>query len=143
MLQRTLQIALIAVACWPVADMRAAQTNATTVALSPAAERVKASVGKIGSGLKARVRFRLQDGTKLQGFISQITEQSFVVVRTDDRHIGESLEIAYSDVTGLKAKGVSLDWLRVAAGTAKGLQMMHKILKDVGPLRLPPPPRRR
>ncbi|MDQ3754151.1 MAG: hypothetical protein M3371_05400 [Acidobacteriota bacterium] len=143
MLQRTLRIALVAVACWPVANVRAAQTNATTATLSPAAERVKARVGKIGSGLKARVHVGLQDGTKLQGFISQIAEQSFVVVRTDDRHIGESLEIAYGVVMRLKAKGVSRDWLRVAAGTAKGLQILHEILKDIGPLRLPPQPRRR
>jgi len=119
------------------------QTASVAPALSAEAEKIKAGVAKIGSGLKARVKIKLQDGTKLQGFISEASEQTFVVVRTDDRHIGQSLEIAYSDVTELKAKGVSIDWLRVAAGTAKGLQLMHEILKDIGPIRLPPQPRRR
>ncbi|MGH9944923.1 MAG: hypothetical protein ACRD9R_21445 [Pyrinomonadaceae bacterium] len=141
-LKRNLSIALVASLLWTLLSVPATAQDTPTVKLSPEAEKIKAGVARIGSGLKARVKVRLQDGTKLQGFVEGIGDQSFAVVRTDNGRLGERTVIAYEEVTQLKAKGVSLDWLRVAAGTAKGLQILHGILKGIGPLRLPPQPRR-
>src|SRR5258708_40167602 len=44
------------------------------------AEKVKASVAKLGTGKDARVEVKLKDGTKLKGYVSQINENSFVVM---------------------------------------------------------------
>lgn len=44
------------------------------------AEKVKANVTKLGTGKDARVEVKLKDGTKLKGYVSQINENSFVVM---------------------------------------------------------------
>ena len=44
------------------------------------AEKVKAEISKIGSGSDAKVRVKLKDGTKLEGYVSEIKADSFTVV---------------------------------------------------------------
>ena len=102
-------------------------------------EKVKAAVAKVGSGLKARVKVTLRDGTKLRGFISRIGEDDFELVSTDEGSIGRAHAIKYEDVLKLKGRGVSIDWLRVASTTVKGAGIFLQILRGVN-LRLPPHP---
>lgn len=109
--------------------------------LTPAAEEVKAQVLRIGSGLKARVRVRLADGTNLKGFIDRIGEESFVVVRTDAGQIGAGVLVAYEEVVRLRGKGGSVDRAGVARGTITAGRIAHEILKGIR-LQLPPRPRR-
>ena len=44
------------------------------------AARVKENVRKLGTGKDARVEVKLRDKTKLKGYVSQINENSFIVV---------------------------------------------------------------
>ena len=44
------------------------------------AAKVKNELLKLGTGINARVEVKLRDKTKLKGYISQINENSFVVV---------------------------------------------------------------
>ena len=94
-------------------------------------ERVKAAAAKVGSGLKARVKVTLRDRTKLRGFISRIGDDDFELVSTDDGSVGVAHRTRYEDVLKLKGRGVSIDWLRVAASTAKGAGIFLQILRGV------------
>ncbi len=67
-------------------------------------QRVKEGVAKIGTGEKSRVKVELKVGTRIEGYINQIDDQSFSVV---DRKTGQSTSIAYTDVAKLKGKGMS------------------------------------
>jgi hypothetical protein len=89
--------------------------------------------------LKARVKVRLRDGTKLRGFVSRIGGDDFELVSTDDGSLGIAHTIRYEDVLSLKGRGVSIDWLRVAATTARGACLFLIILRGAN-LRLPPQP---
>ena len=102
-------------------------------------EKVRAAVAKVGSGLKARVKVTLRDGTKLRGFISRIGEDDFELVSTDDGSLGVARTIRYEEVRKLNGRGVSIDWLRVASTTTTGAGIFLKILRGVN-LRLPPQP---
>ena len=44
------------------------------------AEKVKTNITKLGTGKDARIEVKLKDGTKLKVYISQINENSFVVI---------------------------------------------------------------
>ena len=65
-------------------------------------ERVKADVAKRGVGKKARVTVKLQDGSKLKGYISQAGEDSFTLT---DSKTGQTRTLAYGDVTQVKKQG--------------------------------------
>ena len=44
------------------------------------AEKVKAGIGKLGTGTDARIEVKLRDKTKLKGYVSESVEDSFVIV---------------------------------------------------------------
>jgi hypothetical protein len=72
-------------------------------------ELIKATVAKVGTGLNARVKLRLWDGTKTQGLINEIGPDGFALISTDDVSIGITRKIAYSDVAKINGKGASGD----------------------------------
>ncbi|MCA1631786.1 MAG: hypothetical protein LC785_15595 [Acidobacteria bacterium] len=101
------------------------------------AAAVKARVERIGTGVKARVTVTTKDGMKLKGIVTQIGEGSFVVVRTDG-YLGQSVTLAYSDVSGLKGGGVS--WQGVGSKTAAGALFAFAILREIAKgVRVPAP----
>lgn len=65
---------------------------------------VKASVTKLGTGKEAKVQVKLKDGTKIKGYISEINENSFVVV---DEKTGTSTEIPYPSAKQVKGNNLS------------------------------------
>jgi hypothetical protein len=65
-------------------------------------EKIKANVAKRGVGKKARVTVKLQDGSKLKGYISQAGEESFTLT---DSKSGQSKTLAYVDVLQVKGQG--------------------------------------
>jgi hypothetical protein len=74
---------------------RASQTDA-----SP--QKIKAFVGKRGTGPKARVALKLKDRSKMKGYISEIASDSFTVA---DSKTGQPRTLAYSDVMEIKKPG--------------------------------------
>jgi hypothetical protein len=66
------------------------------------AEKARAKVQQIGSGTKARVQVRLLDNTKLKGYISAVSADSFTVT---DSSTGATQTVAYTDVAGVKKQG--------------------------------------
>src|SRR5258708_306779 len=65
-------------------------------------EKVKADVAKRGVGEKARVTVKLQDGSKLKGYISQAGADSFALT---DSKTGQTTTLAYRDVIQVKKQG--------------------------------------
>lgn len=65
-------------------------------------EKVKAQVAKRGAGNKARVTVRLNDGSKLKGYISQAADDSFSLT---DSKTGQTRTLAYAEVSQVKGQG--------------------------------------
>lgn len=67
-----------------------------------AADKVKATVAKRGTGPKAKVTVKLKDRTKLKGYISNANGDSFTL---SDSKTGQARTLAYSDVAEVKKQG--------------------------------------
>ena len=67
-------------------------------------EKVKAEISKIGSGSDAKVRVKLKDGTKLEGYVSEIKADSFTVV---DKKSGNATSVPYPNVKQVKGNNLS------------------------------------
>jgi hypothetical protein len=82
------------------------------------AEKVKRKVLARGTGVEARVRVKLRDGSKVKGYINEAAAEHFVVVRTDDK-IGQAVRIDYREAKELKGygKGLSGDTKQAIVGT--------------------------
>jgi hypothetical protein len=65
-------------------------------------EKVKAEVAKRGLGTKARVTVKLQNGSKLKGYISKAEADSFTL---SDSRTGQTTTLAYRDVVEVKKQG--------------------------------------
>jgi hypothetical protein len=82
------------------------------------AAKIKRKVLARGTGVKARVRVKLRDGSKVKGYINDAAAEHFVVVRTDEQ-IGQAIGIDYREVKELKGygKGLSGDTEKAVVGT--------------------------
>lgn len=80
--------------------------------------KIKANVVKRGTGENKRVVVKRLDGTKLKGYISQTSEDSFTLT---DSKTKQSNLIAYRDVTQVKGSGLSKGAkIGIAVGVAAG-----------------------
>jgi len=82
------------------------------------AEKIKKKVVQRGTGVKARARVKLADGTKLKGYISEFAADDFTLVRTDEQ-TGTPVRVNYRDVDEFKAQG-------------KGMSTTSKVLIGAG-----------
>lgn len=76
------------------------------------AEKVKAGIAKLGVGEMARVKVKLQDGTKLEGYVSEVNGENFVV---KDTKTGAVVTVAYPQVKQVKGNNLSTG-ARIAIG---------------------------
>ena len=81
--------------------------------------KIKSDVAKRGVGERARVTVKLQDGSKLKGYISQSGEDSFTLA---DPKTAQTRTLAYYEVAEVKKPGgLSLAAkLGIGAGIAVG-----------------------
>ena len=68
------------------------------------AEKVKQAIAKLGTGETAVVKIKLRDKMKLEGFISAIGDDSFVVT---DGKTGVTTTVAYPQVKQVKGNNLS------------------------------------
>lgn len=99
--------------------------NAQKKALS--GDEVKAKIAKLGTGPKAVVRVTLQDKTKVQGWVSAVTDDHFTV--TDEKS-GAGTTIAYADVREVKSLRPSKGAL--IAGVSGGVALVVVIFLFAG-----------
>ncbi len=76
------------------------------------AEKVKANIVKLGTGKDARIEVKLKDGGKLKGYVSQINENSFVVM---DEKMAVATEVAYPSANQVKGNNLSTG-VKIAIG---------------------------
>jgi hypothetical protein len=76
------------------------------------AEKVKAGILKLGVGQQARVTVKMNDKTKLVGYVSEIQNDHFVVT---DMNSAATTTIAYAGVTQVKGNNLSTG-VKVAIG---------------------------
>lgn len=79
--------------------------------------KVKTSIAKLGVGPEARVEVKLRDKTKLKGYVSQISDESFVVA---DAKAGTTTEVPYPNVASVTGKNLSTG-AKIAIGVAIGV----------------------
>lgn len=79
-------------------------SGTTTEKESQFADRVKASIAKLGTGPEARVELKLRDGTKLKGYIAEIAADHFVVA---DAKTGVTTAVQYPQVKKVKGNNLS------------------------------------
>jgi hypothetical protein len=122
--------ALLAATC----GLQAAR--AQTTGSAQYAEQARVKVHKAGTGQKARVEVKLRDNTRLKGYISQASADSFIVT---DAKTGATTTVAYADVAQVKKSGGGLSpltWGIIAgAGVAAlvvGLTVVKPVVCDGG-----------
>jgi len=68
------------------------------------AAKIRSGIQKLGAGAKARVKLKLKDETKLEGYVSEAGEESFVVVNSKT---GVATTVAYPQVGQIKGNNLS------------------------------------
>lgn len=67
-------------------------------------EKIKANVLKLGTGESTRVKVKLRDHAKLEGYISDAGAETFTVM---NRKTGVAATVAYSDVKSVQGNNLS------------------------------------
>jgi hypothetical protein len=102
---------------------------------TPAVEKVRARVKKIGVGRNARVEVKLHDNTQLKGYICAANQDSFTVT---DNKTGSIRTVSYADSSSVKKAGSGLSaktWIILGAavlGTAVTWVIVKPALCDGG-----------
>jgi hypothetical protein len=87
-------------------------------------QKVKTEISKLGVGRDARVEVKLQDKTKLAGYISEVKDESFNL--TDPKTSGTTT-VAYADVTQVKGHNLSTG-AKIAIGVGIGVAIVVIVL---------------
>ena len=113
--------------------VNAAPARAATKAEKEArlAEKVRASVLRLGAGEAARVKIRLKDKTKLEGYVGEAGADSFTVV---DFKTGAAATVAYSQVKQAQGNNLSTG-AKIAIGVGIAVLVLAIIIAtvDIGP----------
>jgi hypothetical protein len=88
------------------------------------AEKVKASVLKLGTGEAARVKIKLRDKTKLAGYISAADDEGFTVI---DSKTGMATTMAYPQVKSVQGHNLSTG-AKIAIGVGIAAAIIFIIL---------------
>ena len=103
MFKKLFSLALVALLI-NLAGMRLAYADSKEEKQARFAEKVKASVLKLGTGEAARVKVKLQDKTKLEGYISAADGKGFIVTNTKT---GMATQVVYPQVKSVKGNNLS------------------------------------
>ncbi len=68
------------------------------------AEKVKTEISKLGTGQDAKIKVKLKDGTKIKGYVSEISESQFTVINAKT---GQATQVPYPQVKQVKGNNLS------------------------------------
>jgi len=88
------------------------------------AEKVKTNVLKLGTGESARVRIKLRDKTKIEGYISSADEDGFVVTNPKTK---VAMEVSYPQVKSVQGNNLSTG-AKIAIGVGIAAALIFIIL---------------
>ena len=117
MLRKSFSLMLAFVFCCTTSGVAVLAQEKTFIKL-PEVEKIRQKVLKRGTGVKARARVKLSNGTKLKGYISETGADDFTLVPTDEKR-GAPVRINYRDVVEFTAHG-------------KGMSTTSKVLIGTG-----------
>ena len=90
------------------------------------AEKVKTEIAKLGTGVEAKIKLKLKDKTKIKGYITEIKDNSFVVM---DEKTNSSSEVLYSQVKQAKGNNLSTGAkIAIAVGVVAALLLITVLL---------------
>ncbi|MCI0389531.1 MAG: hypothetical protein MOB07_12310 [Acidobacteria bacterium] len=104
MFKKSFSIALAALLILVPLGVRPVVAKSKTEKEAKQAEKVKASINKLGVGQSARVAVKLRDKTRLAGYISEVKEDSFTITDPDT---GKATVVPYPDVAQVKGHNLS------------------------------------
>ena len=123
MLKKVCSVMLSALLLQAAAAPAFAATNAERDARR--AEKVRAQLAKLGAGPDTRIRVELRDRTRLEGYVSEVGADGFVVT---DR-AGAATAVAYPQVR--KAQGNNLSTgakIAIGVGIGAGITLLIVLL---------------
>ena len=88
------------------------------------AEKIKANVLKLGTGESTRVKIKLVDKGKLEGYISDAGTETFIVT---DRKTGAAATVAYAQVKSIQGNNLSTG-AKIAIGVGIAAAIIFIIL---------------
>ena len=101
-----------------------ASANPKTERQARFAAKVRANIAKLGTGNQALIAVKLKDKTKVAGYISEVREDSFVVVHPK---FGAVTSVNYADVAQAKGNNISTG-AKIAIGIGIGAAAVLVIL---------------
>lgn len=123
MLKKLLSLSLVALLI-NLAAMTPAYADSKEEKQVRFAEKVKASVLKFGTGEAARVKVKLRDKTKLEGYISAADGEGFTVTNSKT---GMATTVAYPQVKSVKGHNLSTG-AKIAIGVGIAAAIIFIIL---------------
>lgn len=89
------------------------------------AEKVRTEIRRLGTGPDARIKLKLRDKTKLEGYVGEANENDFTVVNA---HNGTSTTVAYPQVGTARGNNLS-GGVKIAIGIAVAVGLTYLIYK--------------
>ncbi len=123
MLRKLTTILLVAVVI-NVVGVRLASAESREEKQARFTEKVKANVLKLGTGESARVKVKLRDKGKFEGYISDAGAETFTVT---DQKTGVATTIAYPDVKSVQGNNLSTG-AKIAIGVGIAATIIFIIL---------------
>jgi predicted transcriptional regulator len=116
-LRKTIALTIAAVLISLTLGLQSVSANTKADPRAELTEKARAGIQKIGIGKEARVEVKLQDKTKLKGYVSEAGETSFTVT---DPITEASSVVPYSTVTQIKGHNLTtrtkiIIWVAIAA----------------------------
>lgn len=85
---------------------------------APTVEAVQSKVARLGTGAKAKATIKLKNGTKVKGYVAQVSDEDFVM---RDRKTDAPTTIRYADVLKVEDNKGHSTARNIAIGVAVGV----------------------
>lgn len=121
---RKLVTLLLVAAVINLAGVRLAYAESKEEKQARFAEKVKANVLKLGTGESSRVKVKLRDQGKLEGYISDAGAETFTIT---NRKTGEATTVAYPEVKSVQGNNLSTG-AKIAIGVGIAAAVIFIIL---------------
>ena len=121
---RKLMTLLLVVLVINLAGVRLAYAESKEEKQARFADKIKTNVLKLGTGESARVKVKLRDNAKLEGYISDAGADTFTVT---DRKTGVATTIAYPQVKSVQGNNLSTG-AKIAIGVGIAATIVFIIL---------------
>lgn len=104
MFKKSLSLVLIGALAFTLAAVPSVTARSKEEQAAQFAAKVQAGIARLGVGRDTRVEVKLRDKTKLKGYLSEVTADTFAVT---DLKTGATTTVAYPEITQVKGNNLS------------------------------------